>query len=411
LREDDDRLFADAVGLGCALDSFVEAQEAAEWIEQLAGVAAQGHYAVEGHRQKFVTVLDRYQEQPHLLDPHLPQMLAALLRLMRTAEEAGTEHAAAAFAAHLAKVRKAKVVARHFPHEVADVEPVLRMLERQDPHDGNQWETHYVLLLWMSVLALIPFDLARFDSGQKDEGQKVMRRILEVTKVYLGTMNKTQDAAALLAAKFLTRPEVQKIYLADFFKWVSQCASPANKSEPIRLGALKALAAIFKQGKRDDLLPHASVLLKSIVALDFKSSPNVLLRKMSLKVIQRLGLTFLKTKVAAWRYQRGKRSLALNLEPALSNNEDEKEDGVQEKDDDGYDIPDEIEDVVEELLCGLKDKETIIRWSAAKGEPECGRRQGHHLLFRRWTRDGPLASRVGGRRGGLLTAVVLLERD
>ncbi len=34
---------------------------------------------------------------------------------------------------------------------------------------------------------------------------------------------------------------------------------------------------------------------------------------------------------------------------------------------DDYDIPDAIEDVIEELLCGLRDKETVIRWSAAKG--------------------------------------------
>ena len=95
-----------------------------------------------------------------------------------------TSHAAAAFATHLVKVRrigpfvgghhnakvfqvrKAKVVAsRHFPHEVADVEPVLSLLEAQDPISADNWETRYVLLLWMSVLALVPFDLARFDSG------------------------------------------------------------------------------------------------------------------------------------------------------------------------------------------------------------------------------------------------------
>ena len=32
-----------------------------------------------------------------------------------------------------------------------------------------------------------------------------------------------------------------------------------------------------------------------------------------------------------------------------------------------YDIPDQIEEVIEELLVGLRDKDTIVRWSAAKG--------------------------------------------
>ena len=60
------------------------------------------------------------------------------------------------------------------------------------------------------------------------------------------------------------------------------------------------------------------------------------------------------------------RSLALNLEGDKKESAPAKPE--EEDDDDEYDIPDEIEDVIEELLCGLKDKETIIRWSAAKGE-------------------------------------------
>lgn len=31
------------------------------------------------------------------------------------------------------------------------------------------------------------------------------------------------------------------------------------------------------------------------------------------------------------------------------------------------DIPDELEDIVEALLCGLRDRDTVVRWSAAKG--------------------------------------------
>ena len=85
-----------------------------------------------------------------------------------------------------------------------------------------------------------------------------------------------------------------------------------------------------------------------------------------MKLVQRLGLIFLKAKVASWRYQRGSRSLAINLTlgPVGENNEAGQE-GVEEEED--YDIPDTIEEVIEELLVGLKDKDTIVRWSAAKG--------------------------------------------
>ena len=66
----------------------------------------------------------------------------------------------------------------------------------------------------MSMLVLIPFDLARFDSSAvgkgddgDDEGKRLplMERVLNVIKVYVGTMEKLQNAAAFLASKFLTR--------------------------------------------------------------------------------------------------------------------------------------------------------------------------------------------------------------
>ena len=38
-----------------------------------------------------------------------------------------------------------------------------------------------------------------------------------------------------------------------------------------------------------------------------------------------------------------------------------------EENEEDYDIPDEIEEVIEYLLEGLRSVETVIRWSAAKG--------------------------------------------
>ena len=35
--------------------------------------------------------------------------------------------------------------------------------------------------------------------------------------------------------------------------------------------------------------------------------------------------------------------------------------------DEEYDVPEEVEDVIEELLSGLKDNDTFVRWTAAKG--------------------------------------------
>jgi hypothetical protein len=54
-------------------------------------------------------------------------------------------------------------------------------------------------------------------------------------------------------------------------------------------GALAAVASILKHGKREDLLPHASSLLKCILASKYQDNPGVFIRKLSIKVIQRIG--------------------------------------------------------------------------------------------------------------------------
>ena len=38
-----------------------------------------------------------------------------------------------------------------------------------------------------------------------------------------------------------------------------------------------------------------------------------------------------------------------------------------EEDADEFDVPEEVEDIIEMLLTGLRDKDTVVRWSAAKG--------------------------------------------
>ena len=105
-----------------------------------------------------------------------------------------------------------------------------------------------------------------------------------------------------------------KKYLPEFLDWAMQMICKKESPDMMKMGALKALAAIYKQGKRDDLLQYSPNLLKHILEQKFNpDNKNLLIRKLALKVVQRLGLVFLKSKVASWRYQRGNRSLALNL--------------------------------------------------------------------------------------------------
>ena len=144
-----------------------------------------------------------------------------------------------------------------------------------------------------------------------------MSRILASIKANLTHGDKCQDASAFLAAKYLTRPEIVSKFLPEFLDWGCLIVTK-NSSDRLddinKMGALKAIAAIYKHGKREDLLKYAKTILKVVQDAKLDQNVNVVIQKWGVKVVQRLGLTFLKAKVASWRYQRGSRSLALNLE-------------------------------------------------------------------------------------------------
>ncbi|XP_046893536.1 tubulin-specific chaperone D [Hypomesus transpacificus] len=332
----------------------------------------------ESCTEKFLVIMDRYQEQPHLLDPHLEWMLNMLLDLVRSEKSPPLlAHLGFKFLYIISKVRGYKVFMQLLPHEVADVQPVLDLLSRQDPKDPETWETRYMLLLWLSMTCLIPFDLCRLDghldpeSGQARE--PIMDRILAITESYLTVSDKSRDAASVLVSKFVTRPDVKLRRLGDFLDWslttISQADDQTMEGIVVLDGAMQSLAQIFKHGKRDDFLQYAPTVLQCLDRRRLSESSQAMLRKLGIKLVQRLGLTFLKPRLAKWRYQRGNRSLASNLSRSpLTSTEDPASPVVDTEDrEEDYDIPEEVENVIEQLLVGLKDKETIVRWSAAKG--------------------------------------------
>lgn len=361
----------------CVLVGFSECAEAKALISSLSEVHSD-LVATEVTMQKFLVIMNGYQEQPHLLDPHLEWMVNMLLELIRSEmSPLSLVHLSFKFLYVICKVRGYKIFMQVFPHEVADVQPVLDLLLRQDPKDSETWETRYMLLLWLSMTCLIPFDLSRLDGYLQSDGGKarepIMDRILAIAKSYLVVSDTPRDAASVLVSKFMTRPDVKQKRLGDFLDWSLTTLSQTNDQSMTDImvldGVLQSLAKVFKHGKRDDLLQYAPTVLQCLEQKHLSESSQAMLRKVGVKLIQRLGLIFLKPRLASWRYQRGSRSLAANLSmpqsttitTALSPNIE-----TQELEED-YDIPEEVETVIEYLLVGLKDKETIVRWSAAKG--------------------------------------------
>ena len=101
-------------------------------------------------------------------------------------------------------------------------------------------------------------------------------------------------------AKYLTRPEIVTKYLPEFLDWALQIISKESKdrSDDIcKMGALKSVAAIYKHGKREDLLKYAPTILKIVQESELHKNQNVVIQKMGVKMMQRLGLTFLKVNI------------------------------------------------------------------------------------------------------------------
>lgn len=155
-------------------------------------------------------VLGKYQEQPMLLSSALPEMVDPLTnKLLFLIREMDTINSSVAASGSdsmppapptagvgsmftvpthaktigrtfdevckvlqlICRVRGYKHVMKLFPHEVSQLEPCLFLLRSHDRNNFGTWETRYILLLWMCILCLIPFDICRYVFGVFGAGQ------------------------------------------------------------------------------------------------------------------------------------------------------------------------------------------------------------------------------------------------
>lgn len=346
------------------LEFFSEFEDVMKMIHELNQIYEKNF---EKSYEKYSEILSKYQEQPHLLDAHITQLINSLLAIIRDQKSAdGLMHAAFKYLYQIIKVRTFKVFVKFLPHELSDIDFVLNLLEKQNIDESENWETRYCCLLWMSILVLNPFHMSRLDANIDGNKSSKMERIYQICKNNCRGNDSCSTVAAYLSAKFLIRMEIKDIYLSSFFDWTFDEVKQDDLH--IRYGTLLAIAAILKHGKREDLLQYAPKIFKWILKQDYKDSQDFLKNKFYIKIIQRLGLIFMPPKIALWRYNRGSRSLQENLQSKKENNvEFESINITQEDPDDEVDVPDEIEEIIEQLLGGLKSPSSDVRWLAAKG--------------------------------------------
>jgi len=142
------------------------------------------------------------------------------------------------------------------------------------------------------------------------------------------------------------------------------------------------LVQIFKTGHRNELISRIKIVFDNVLKPEITNEflkKSSFVKKARVNLAQRIGMIFLKPKLAKWRYSRGSRSLATNL---MSSNieiisssgvkttaKKEQEEEEVEDEDDGLDDDqyEQLEFIIQYLLDGLKDEDNIVRWTAAKG--------------------------------------------
>lgn len=267
----------------------------------------------------------------------------------------------------LCKIRGSKTILKFFPHEAADLEPCFYYL--QSINNSTLWQSQYIMLIWLSMIVLVPFDLDTIDSAGN-----LIQAILNHCKQFLEHTGKPREGAGITIAKLLTRPDIiNRGLLEEFLEWSISLFK--TDQEFLKLGSLYTIVQIFTHGTRLELLRHIKT---TSTFLDSGQSNNTFLRQFKVKLAGRIAMTQLKPTVATWRYSRGSRSLLANLATinssckmftnaastiikAYSSDPVIESSGMDEE------VQFEVlETAIDTLLTGLRDRDNIVRWSAAK---------------------------------------------
>lgn len=342
-------------------------------------------------------IYDKYLEYPSLLDRHVCPMVSALVEAAKksihnreTLQFSRISHPLSAIYA-LSKVRGRKNVQKFLSHEVGDLEPVLQALKdlaeenigkgaKISPNNADQpqtWESLYVLWNWLGTLSLVPFD-----SQVVLADKSLLLSLIELGKRHLSATGPIREAAAASLASWLCRPDLEKTELPRFVSWshdiVQDCCSQEKSGRVnvfLALGAVHTLVTILKvsTSSREKVVEAMERLWNPFIQL--AESPfcesNLLLRRMMVKWWSRMGCAHLPPQVAPWRYSRGRRSLAEDLQnqqaisavPTFSfagNDLPQDQSALSH-------IPDQVEDAMGFVIQYLSDFSTLVRWSAAKG--------------------------------------------
>ena len=331
-------------------------------------------------RNRTIMILYSYLEQPGLLDPILPDIIPlmtnTMLELINTYLKSKNEEQKVIFENilslsqiiyNICKIRGFGPISKFFSSEVSIFENVINFLISLPVVHVSNWTVNYVLILWSSLLAMVPFDIDTIDSKGF-----LINNLFSYLKEELLVSSNVRDISAYGLSKFLTRPDlIKKKYLYNYInESIKKMMNPKENGNIFTmLGICLSLCELFKNGLPKDLEEFVGPIVEKLINFEFPENikSSGVWRKTFTKLIQRVVLVMLKPRSQAWRYKIKIRT-ALEKQDETKKMEEEKNEIKEEKDELDYEINfDYLETIIDFLINNLSDKEYIVRWSAAKG--------------------------------------------
>ncbi|TFK86795.1 ARM repeat-containing protein [Polyporus arcularius HHB13444] len=313
---------------------------------------------------KLSVIFNSYQEQSYLWDPYLEELVTPVVDKLKGHAKDFVAHKPpvvsqsrldllASLLYFFIKFRGYKTITRFFPHEIADLTVTLDYFDAVDSpiNMHTQWALRYTLLLWLSLVCMIPFDLEQFDEvGRAGE---TAARVQAVGKSFLSRAGLDREAAAILLSRFYMRKDTSSQY-SKFLIWARETLESTVDPFPV-MGILRVLCEVTKLGSAEQVQRLKDQLLQVAQSLEGNESlmGNTVIRKLRTKLVARVAIRLLPGKIRRLR--------------AKGRTLDGSSGVVEVDDEDDFDAPEEVEGVLEDLLKSLRDKDTVVRYSAAKG--------------------------------------------
>ncbi|KAK4617744.1 Tubulin-specific chaperone D [Fulvia fulva] len=315
------------------------------------------------HLDHVVNLIEPFQGDPQLLDAKLktilPPIVDAYLEYLVSGERKPVDkHVNLQFAVcnllyTLCKVRGYKIIVAFLNNEPRFLEHVLEALEQYDSGEDTSlatWQVPYVLLLWLGHLLLAPFDLSSISakspqlpgSAPEQDLPPLVHRLLHIGRKYLHSSTKAQDAASAMLVRLAIRPDVLPLRLAD--RWTAEHLPKLTQSASntqnmyATLGSLRLMVGVASASELSHLVPD--IYRPCAAAFDEHDSSalssNAVAKKLIVKIFRNIATLAL-------------RSVATSG-PLLH----------------FLQTTDVLEDVIDYLLRSLSDKDTPVRFAAAK---------------------------------------------